>query len=74
VSKSKRYRAAAPLESHKPTVSEQAFTGGEGSVKEGATYVGLRRSGLLTIQPMRIAMGATVFVIGVLTGAGSQPG
>jgi hypothetical protein len=39
-------------------------------VKEGASSVGLRGARLLTIRPMRIAMGATVFVIGVLTGAG----
>ena len=39
-------------------------------MKEGASSVGLRGAGLLTIRPMRIAMGATVFVIGVLTGAG----
>jgi hypothetical protein len=32
--------------------------------------VGLRGAKLLTIRPMRIAMGATVFLIGVLTGAG----
>jgi hypothetical protein len=32
--------------------------------------VGLRGAELLTIQPMRIAMGATVFLIGVFTGAG----
>jgi hypothetical protein len=32
--------------------------------------VGVRGAELLTIPPMRIAMGATVFLIGVLTGAG----
>jgi hypothetical protein len=30
----------------------------------------LRGAELLTIRPVRIAMGATVFMIGVLTGAG----
>jgi hypothetical protein len=39
-------------------------------VKEGASSVGLWGAELLTIRPMRIAMGATVFVIGVLAGAG----
>jgi hypothetical protein len=70
VSKSKHYRGGVPLKSRKPAISEQMFTGGEGSVKEGASSFGLRGGGLLTIRPMRIAMGATVFMIGVLTGAG----
>jgi hypothetical protein len=39
-------------------------------VKEGASSVGLRRAELLTMRPARIVMGATVFVLGVLTGAG----
>jgi hypothetical protein len=38
--------------------------------KEGARSVGLRGAELLTIRPARIAMGAAVFMIGVLTGAG----
>jgi hypothetical protein len=38
--------------------------------KEGARSVGLRGAELLTIRPTRIATGATVFLIGVLTGAG----
>jgi hypothetical protein len=59
-----------PLKSQKPATSEQTFTDGEASVKEGASSLGLRGAGLLAIRPMRIAMGATVFVIGVLTGAG----
>jgi hypothetical protein len=70
VSKSKHCRDRVPLKSRKPAISEQAFTGGEGSVKGGAISVGLPWTGLLTVRPMRIAMGATVFVIGVLTGAG----
>jgi hypothetical protein len=39
-------------------------------VKEGAGSVGLWGAGLLTMRPAFIVMGATVFVIGVLTGAG----
>jgi hypothetical protein len=39
-------------------------------VKEGAGSVGLWGAGLLTMRPALIVMGATVFVIGVLTGAG----
>jgi hypothetical protein len=38
-------------------------------VKEAASSIGLRAAELLT-KPARIMMGATVFVIGVLTGAG----
>jgi hypothetical protein len=69
VSKSNQHREGVPLKSQKPTISEQTFRGGEGSVKEASSSVGLRGAGLL-IRPLRIAMGATVFVIGVLTGAG----
>jgi hypothetical protein len=43
---------------------------GRGIVKEGAGSVGLWGAGLLTMRPAFIVMGATVFVIGVLTGAG----
>jgi hypothetical protein len=39
-------------------------------VKEGASSFGLRRAELLIIRPVRLVMGATVFVIGALTGAG----
>jgi hypothetical protein len=40
-------------------------------VKEGASSVGLWGAELLTmLRPACIAMGATVFVIGVLAGAG----
>jgi hypothetical protein len=70
VSKSKHCRDGVPLTSPKSAISEQTFRGGEGSVREGAISVGLRGAGLLTIRPMRIAMGAAVFVIGVLSGAG----
>jgi hypothetical protein len=70
VSKSNQRREGVPLKSQKLATSEQTFTGGEGSVKEGASSVGLRGAELLAIQPMRIAMGATVFLIGILTGAG----
>jgi hypothetical protein len=38
--------------------------------KEGSGSVGLRGAELLTFRAARIVMGATVFVIGVLTGAG----
>jgi hypothetical protein len=38
-------------------------------VKEAASSIGLRGAELLT-RPARIVMGATVFMIGVLTGAG----
>jgi hypothetical protein len=69
-SKSKDYCDRVPLKSRKPAISEQAFMGGESSVKDAAISVGLRGAGLLTIRPMRFAMGATVFVIGVLTGVG----
>ena len=37
---------------------------------EGASSVGLWGAELLPVQVARIVMGATVFVIGVLTGAG----
>jgi hypothetical protein len=38
--------------------------------QEGACSAGLRGTKLLTIRPGRVLMGATVFVFGVLTGAG----
>jgi hypothetical protein len=38
--------------------------------EEGTGFVGLRGPKLLIIRPARVVMGATVFVIGVLTGAG----
>jgi hypothetical protein len=39
-------------------------------VKEVASSIGLLGAQLLTIESARIVVGATVFVIGVLTGAG----
>ena len=39
-------------------------------MKEGASSVGLWGAELLTMRPAWMVMGATVFVIGVLTGAG----
>jgi hypothetical protein len=70
VSKSSQRREGVPLKSQKPATSEQTFTGGEDSVKEGASSIGLRGVELLTPRPTRIAMGATIFLIGILTGAG----
>ena len=68
--KSKHHRDRVPPKSRKLAISEQTFTGGEGIVKEGVGSVALRGVELLTIPPARIVMGAAVFMIGVLTGAG----
>jgi hypothetical protein len=38
--------------------------------KEGACFIGLRGAELLMIRPAAIVVGAAVFMIGVLSGAG----
>jgi hypothetical protein len=70
VSKSKHHRDRVPPKNRKLAICEQTFTGGEGIVKEGVGSVALRGVELLTIPPALIVMGAAVFMIGVLTGAG----
>jgi hypothetical protein len=70
VSESKRRRGHVPAKSRKPAISEQTSTGGRGIVKEGVSSVGLWGAELLTMRAAFIVMGATVFMIGVLTGAG----
>jgi hypothetical protein len=69
-SKSKRTATVCPQKVGNRRFLNKHSRVGRDIVKEGAISAGLWGAEWLTIPPTRIAMGATVFMIGVLTGAG----